>query len=98
MKSWRRWLVALVLIAGASYIFLPLVGTALRAGVGLVIAAIYLVAYLFLIVALPLGAFWLFMFVYSVFLRPWVRAWRINRIRNARALREVLERDQEPDS
>jgi hypothetical protein len=98
MKSWRRWLAALVLIAGAIYIFRPLADPALRAGVELVTAAIHLVAYLFLIVVLPLGALWLCMFVYSVFLRPWVRAWRINRIRNARALREVLERDQEPDS
>jgi hypothetical protein len=98
MKSPRKWLAALVLVAVATYLFRPLAGEALRAGAGLVTAILYLAAYLFVILALPLGALWLFMFVYSLFLRPWVRAWHINRIRNARLLQEVLERGHGRDA
>ncbi|HEX7287985.1 MAG TPA: hypothetical protein VF532_17490 [Candidatus Angelobacter sp.] len=32
-------------------------------------------------------------FAYSLFLKRYYRAWHINRIRNARFLREVMERD-----
>lgn len=92
MKSWRKWLAALVVVAGAVYFFHPLSGGALRAGTGLVAAIINVAAYVFTIVVLPLGALWLLMFVYSLFLKPWLRAWHINRIRNARALQEVLDR------
>jgi hypothetical protein len=98
MKSWRKWLAALALVAGAVYFFHPLAGEALRAGAGLATAVVYLAAFLVAILALPLGALWLFMFVYSLFLRPWLRVWHINRIRNARALREVLERGKGGDS
>jgi hypothetical protein len=98
MKSWRKWLAVFALVAGVAYLFRSLAGEALRAGAGLLTAVIYLAAYLFAIVVVPLGGFWLFMFVYSVFLRPYLRAWHINRIRNARALREALHRDQGRDS
>jgi hypothetical protein len=98
MKPWRKWLGAIALFAAATYVFRPLAAEALRSGAGLVTAIIYLAAYLFAIVAFPLGAFWLLAFVYSLFLRPWLRAWRISRIRNARALQEVLERSKNRDS
>lgn len=91
-KSWQKWLAALALAAAAIYFFHPLAVEALRAGAGLVTSAVYLVAYLFAILAVPLAFLWLFTFVYSLFLRPYLRAWHINRIRNARHLREALQR------
>jgi hypothetical protein len=98
MKSWRKWLAALFVIALAAYFFHPLAGGALRAGTGLVAGIIDAAAYLFTIVVLPLGALWLLFFIYSLFLRPWLRAWRINRIRNARALQEALDRGRSRDT
>jgi hypothetical protein len=79
------------------YAFFPLLRGALGAGVGLATALVYLVAFLFAIAALPLGFLWLAMFVYSVFLRPYFRAWHINRIRNARHLREAVNRGRTTD-
>lgn len=76
----------------AIWAFFPFLRDALGAGVGLATALVYLAAYIFAIVALPLGLLWLIMFVYSLFLRPYLRAWHINRIRNARHLREAVER------
>jgi hypothetical protein len=93
-KSWLKRLAIVTLAAAAVYWFHPLFGGALRAGVGLVTAAVYLAAYLFAIVALPLGFLWLFTFVYSLFLKPYLRAWHISRIRNARHLREAVQRNR----
>jgi uncharacterized membrane protein YdjX (TVP38/TMEM64 family) len=41
---------------------------------------------------LPVGALVLLWFVYSVWGRVYFRAWRIKRLRNARDLREAVER------
>jgi hypothetical protein len=41
---------------------------------------------------LPLMLFALLKFAYSLFLRPYLRVWHINRIRNARYLKEVMRR------
>ena len=59
---------------------------------GVALAVVYVLAYLFAVVMLPLMFFALMKFAYSVFLRPYVRAWHINRIRNARHLKEVIRR------
>ena len=81
-----------------------------RAGAGLVIFA--LIVLLFPAMARIVGlGLWLFLLAiiiffamiigeagYKVFLKPYVRAWRINRIRNARYLREALERGKEHSS
>jgi lysylphosphatidylglycerol synthetase-like protein (DUF2156 family) len=47
------------------------------------------------VLALPLVLFVLFWFVYRLWGKPYFRAWHINRIRNARYLKEVLERGKE---
>jgi hypothetical protein len=93
-KSLLKKLTIVALAAAAVYLFHPLFGEALRAGAGLAMAVVYLAAYIFAIVALPLGFLWLFTFVYSLFLRPYLRAWHINRIRNARQLREAVQRSK----
>jgi hypothetical protein len=94
--SYRRKLAQrvtmLVLIMLAVFAFSPVLASVLGAGVGLALAVVYILAYLFAIVALPLMFFALMRFAYSVFARPYLRAWHINRIRNARYLKEVIHR------
>jgi len=78
----------------AIFLLRPLLLSSLNEGLGIALIALYLAAYLFAIIALPLMAFALMKFAYSVFLRPYLRAWHINRIRNARHLKEVMRRGQ----
>ena len=68
--------------------------SALAAGVGIATGIVYVLAYLFAVVMLPLMFYALMRFAYSVFLRPYLRVWRINRIRNARYMKEVIRRSQ----
>ncbi len=86
--------VVLLLILLAAFAFIPMLRSALRSGAGIVAAAVYVVAYLFAVVMLPLMFFALARFAYSVFLRPYLRAWHINRIRNARYMKDVIRRGQ----
>ncbi|MGZ4842946.1 MAG: hypothetical protein ACXV5J_14430 [Candidatus Angelobacter sp.] len=86
--------VILVLILLAAFAFIPMLRSALRAGVGVAAGAVYILAYLFAVVMLPLMFFALIRFGYSLFLRPYLRVWRINRIRNARYLKDVIRRGQ----
>jgi hypothetical protein len=86
--------VILVLIVLAAFAFIPMLHSALRAGAGIAAGTIYVLAYLFAVVMLPLMFFALMRFAYSLFLRPYLRAWHINRIRNARYLKEVIRRSQ----
>jgi hypothetical protein len=86
--------VILVLVLVAAFVLSPFLRSALGAGVGIALAAVYVLAYLFAVVMLPLMLFALMKFAYSVFLRPYLRAWHINRIRNARHLKEVIRRGQ----
>jgi membrane protein implicated in regulation of membrane protease activity len=90
-NRWSNWiLLGLVLLA--VLIFSPMFSGALGGGMGLALGAIYLLAYLFAIIALPLMFFALMRFAYTVFARPYVRLWHIRRIRNARYLKETLKR------
>jgi MFS family permease len=91
----RLLLLALVLLA--AFALSPLLRSALTTGVGWALAAVYIVAYLFSVVMLPLMFFALMRFAYSLFFRPYLRAWHINRIRNARYLKEVIRRGQRED-
>ncbi len=78
----------------AIFLLRPLLISSLDESLGIALIALYLLAYLFAITALPLMAFALMRFAYSLFLRPYLRAWHINRIRNARYLKEVMRRGQ----
>jgi hypothetical protein len=82
----------LVLIVIAIFVLRPYLAAAFSAGAGVALGAVYLLAYLFAVVMLPLIFFTLMKFAYSVFLRPFVRVWHINRIRNKRQLKEVMQR------
>jgi len=86
--------VVLVLILLAAFMFVPMLRSALRSGAGIAAGTVYVLAYLFAVVMLPLMFFALMRFAYSLFLRPYLRAWHINRIRNARYLKDVIRRGQ----
>jgi uncharacterized membrane protein len=91
-RRWAQRITLLVLILLAFVAFFPVFASTLGADVGLALVVVYLLAYLFAVIALPLAAFSLLKFVYSVFARPYVRAWHIGRIRNRRRLKEVIAR------
>lgn len=84
----------LVLLVLAALLF-PV--TARIAGVGLSVLLLVLmvVGYLIFVFGMPFFAWIMGEAGYKVLLKPYVRAWRINRIRNARYLREALERGKE---
>ena len=84
----------LVLVVLAGLVLSPMMAAVLRSGVGFALGLVYVLAYLFAIVALPIMLLALVKFGYSVFMRPYLRAWHINRIRNARQLQEVIRRGQ----
>jgi hypothetical protein len=86
----------LVLIALAAFAFVPMLRSALRSGVGVAADVVYVLAYLFAVVMLPLMFYALMRFAYSVFLRPYLRAWHINRIRNNRYMKDVIRRGHGP--
>lgn len=86
----------LPLILLAAFAFIPILRSALAAGVGIAAGIVYVLAYLFAVVMLPLMFYALMRFAYSVFLRPYLRAWHINRIRNARYLKDVIRRGKGP--
>jgi hypothetical protein len=89
---WRQRLAILAMAAYLAYLLFPSVAGVIGAGVGFALPLLYLLAFVLIIVVVPLAAFWLFGFAYSVMAKPYVRAWRINRIRNARYLKEAMER------
>lgn len=91
-KRWLVWSVAVVAVAVSGYVFSSVAFAAFSAGVSVLAALLYLAAYVVMVVAIPLAVFTMFRFVYSLWLRPFYRAWHIHRIRNARYLREVIER------
>ena len=99
---WRQWLVILGMAAYLAYLLFPSMAGVIGAGVGFSLPLLYLLAFVLIVVVVPVATFWLFSFAYSVVAKPYVRAWRINRIRNARYLREAMERgageDQREDS
>ena len=96
-RLWIQRAVLLVLIVVVMFVLRPYLSAALGAGAGLVLGTVYLLAYLFAVVMLPLIFFTLMKFAYSVFARPFVRAWHINRIRNKRYMKEVIRRGRTED-
>jgi hypothetical protein len=95
-KRLKPQAVILVLILVAAFALVPMLRSALRAGIGIAEGAVYIFAYLFAVVMLPLMFYALIRFAYSVFLRPYIRVWRINRIRNARYMKDVIRRGPGP--
>ncbi|HKV93873.1 MAG TPA: hypothetical protein VJW20_15105 [Candidatus Angelobacter sp.] len=82
----------LVLVMIALVLFVPRIYEIFASDPGLALAPIYLLAYLFALIALPLMLFALLKFVYSVFARPYLRLFRMRRYRNNKYLREAMKR------
>ena len=93
-RSPKAAVLALILLA--AFAFIPMLRSALRAGVGIAAGIVYVFAYLFAVIMLPLMFYALMRFAYSVFLRPYLRVWHINRIRNARYMKDVIRRGRGP--
>jgi hypothetical protein len=91
-KSWLQRLVMVAAVLAVLYFLRTWASAAFATGAGLLLAVLYLAAYLFLAIALPLTFITLIKFVYSVWGKAYFRAWHIRRIRNARQLREAVER------
>ncbi|HKF23598.1 MAG TPA: hypothetical protein VKE93_18635 [Candidatus Angelobacter sp.] len=91
LKRIGFWLVVLALFLLLS----PVIARIAGVGLGLASLAIIILGYLILVVGMPFFAWIIGEAGYKVFLKPYVRAWRINRIRNARYLREAMERGKE---
>jgi hypothetical protein len=87
----------LVLVFLAALLF-PVVAKIAGVGLGFFLLALVVVGYLIFVVGMPFFAWIMGEAGYKIFLKPYVRAWRINRIRNARYLREALERSKEDSS
>ncbi len=80
----KRVILAALVLAGMVLLALPIVALAGRV-IGL---SMFLVSVFFL----PATLLVLGWFVFSVWGRPYLRAWHISRIRHARHLREAVER------
>jgi hypothetical protein len=91
-RTWGQRAVFLLLLGAAVIFFAPRIAAVLSSGAGLALSALSLLAYIFMIVALPLMLFSLLKFAYSVFARPYLRLWRLRRFRNTRYLREAVRR------
>src|ERR1700756_19571 len=93
-KQWAQWTVLLIFILIASLKLKPILLLSLQTGAGFALDVLYFLAYLFAVVMLPLMFFVLVKFGYSLFARPYVRVWHINRIRSKRQWKEVMRRGQ----
>jgi hypothetical protein len=86
-RLWLRVVAIVAALALALYFAAPLL---VRVASGTIAVSVFLVN-----VLLPAASvFVLCWFAYSVFLRKYWRAWRINRIREGRYLREVMQRSR----
>ena len=84
----------LVLVVLAALLF-PATARIAGIGAGVFLLILMVLGYLIFAFSMPFFAWIMGEAGYKVFLKPYVRAWRINRIRNARYLREALQRGKE---
>jgi hypothetical protein len=96
-KLWRQRLAFAAIAVLLIYATFPYFAETIRAGVSFSLIVLYVLAFVLMIILIPWTTLWLFSFAYSVVAKPYVRAWRINRIRNARELKEASERFSEDD-
>jgi hypothetical protein len=93
-RTTKSWLQRLATIAGLGAVFYLLVArpTILRRGFDWLVSILNVAADVFLAIVLPLAFIALCAFIYTVWVRTWLRALHIRRIRNARQMREAVER------
>jgi len=88
LKVWLKRLAIAAAVAILLWLLLPLVAGL----VGISISIIALIGWVILFGGLPFLVWVLAESIYRTFLKAYVRAWHINRIRNARYMKEAAER------
>jgi hypothetical protein len=92
VKSWLKRLAIASVAVLLLWFLLPLVAGLIGLALGLSLSVIALFGYLVLFVGLPFVVWILAESIYRVFLKAYIRAWHINRIRDARYMKEATER------
>ena len=93
LKIWLKRLAIAAAVAILLWLLLPVVAGL----VGLSISVIALIGWVILFGGLPFLVWILAESVYRTFLKAYVRAWHISRIRDARYMREARERSRKED-
>jgi hypothetical protein len=92
LKIWLKRSAIALAVALLAWLLLPLAAGLVGLALGLSISVIALVGYIILVAGLPFVMWILGESIYRVFLKAYVRAWNINRIRDARYMKEAAER------
>jgi hypothetical protein len=92
LKVWLKRLAIATAVAILLWLLLPLVAGLIGLAFGFSISVIALIGWVILFGGLPFLVWILAESIYRVFLKVYVRAWRINRIRNTRYMKEPAER------
>ena len=83
----------MLLIAAVIWVLLPFIGNVIDAGLGLSFVVIQLLGVAIFVIGMPLFFLIIGEAGYKIFFKPYIRVWRIHRIRHARLLRETLDHD-----
>ena len=97
LKVWLKRLAIAATVAILLWLLLPVVAGLVGLAFGLSISVIALIGWVILFGGLPFLAWILAESIYRVFLKAYVRAWHISRIRDARYMREARERSRKED-
>jgi biotin transporter BioY len=92
-QTWVNRAVIFLVAATVGALLLPWIMGAALLGLALGMRLIVLFGYLMVFGGMPFLAWIVLKPIYRVFFAPYVRAWRINRIRNHRYLQEATSRD-----
>lgn len=90
-QRWAKWLAAVAILLLA----LPLIARLAGIGFQLSVLLLEIAGFVLLIVGMPFLAWVIGEAIYRIFIKPYLRVWRIHRIRNARYLQEATERGRE---
>ena len=94
-QAWLRRVGPVLVVVVLAALLFPVTARIAGFGLGLFLLVLVVLGYLIFVFGMPFFAWIMGEAGYKVFLKPYVRAWRINRIRNARYLREALERGKD---
>lgn len=93
-KVWLKRTLLWLAVAAVLVLLLPLLGQLMGIGLALVLVIVSLAGYAIFLVGMPLF-FWIMGEAgFRIFIQPYYRAWRIQRIRNRRLWDEAAARGQ----
>jgi uncharacterized membrane protein len=93
-KLWLKRLLVWLAVAAVVVLLSRIIADVIGFGLGLTLLLLELLGWAIFLVGMPFFFWVIGEAVYRVFIKPYVRAWRINRIRHVRQLREAVERGQ----